>query len=92
MLHYKELSYQENIEDLKKFLSSETGLATVSTVQKDGRVLSSIVNCGVIAQLAIRIATGSQESSIHFQEKAMCLEVVKFIIHQLLIHLFFVVW
>ena len=37
-----------NIEDLKKFLSSETGLATVSTVQKDGRVLSSVVNCGVI--------------------------------------------
>ena len=37
-----------NIEDVKKFLSSETGLATVSTLQKDGRVLSSIVNCGVI--------------------------------------------
>ena len=37
-----------NIEEVKKFLSSETGLATVSTVQKDGRVLSSIVNCGVI--------------------------------------------
>ncbi len=37
-----------NIEEVRKFLSSETGLATVSTVQKDGRVLSSIVNCGVI--------------------------------------------
>ena len=37
-----------NIEDVRKFLSSETGLATVSTVQKDGRVLSSVVNCGVI--------------------------------------------
>ena len=37
-----------DIEDVKKFLSSETGLATVSTVQKDGRVLSSVVNCGVI--------------------------------------------
>ena len=37
-----------SIEEVRKFLSSETGLATVSTVQKDGRVLSSIVNCGVI--------------------------------------------
>ena len=37
-----------DIEDVKKFLSSENGLATVSTVQKDGRVLSSVVNCGVI--------------------------------------------
>ncbi len=37
-----------NMEEVRKFLSSETGLATVSTVQKDGRVLSSIVNCGVI--------------------------------------------
>ncbi len=36
------------LEDVRKFLSSETGLATISTVQNDGRVLSSIANCGII--------------------------------------------
>lgn len=35
-------------DDMKSFLASETGLATVSTTQADGRVLSSVVNCGVI--------------------------------------------
>ena len=42
------VSFMSNIEEVKKFLSSETGLAVVSTVQKDGSVLSSVVNCGVI--------------------------------------------
>lgn len=37
-----------DLDDVKKFLSDETGLATISTVQADGRVLSSIANCGVI--------------------------------------------
>lgn len=37
-----------DLNDVKTFLSSETGLATVSTTQADGRVLSSVVNCGVI--------------------------------------------
>lgn len=36
------------LEDVKRFLSDETGLATISTVQADGRVLSSIANCGVV--------------------------------------------
>lgn len=37
-----------NLEDVNSYLSEETGLATVSTTQADGRVLSSVVNCGVI--------------------------------------------
>ena len=37
-----------NLDDVRKFLADETGLATISTVQADGRVLSSIANCGVI--------------------------------------------
>ena len=36
------------LEDVRRFLATETGLATISTVQNDGRVLSSIANCGVI--------------------------------------------
>lgn len=37
-----------NLEDVETFLAEETGLATISTTQADGRVLSSIANCGVI--------------------------------------------
>jgi len=37
------------IEEVRSFLADEHGLATVSTTQADGRVLSSVVNCGVIA-------------------------------------------
>jgi PPOX class probable F420-dependent enzyme len=37
------------IEEVRSFLADEHGLATVSTVQADGRVLSSVVNCGVAA-------------------------------------------
>jgi len=37
-----------DLSDVRTFLAEETGLATVSTTQADGRVLSSIVNCGVI--------------------------------------------
>lgn len=41
----------ENMPDLKtarSFLAEEHGLAVVSTTQADGRVLSSVINCGVI--------------------------------------------
>ena len=37
------------LDDVNKYLSTETGLAVISTTQADGRVLSSLVNCGVIA-------------------------------------------
>jgi PPOX class probable F420-dependent enzyme len=37
-----------DIDDVHDFLSDEHGLAVVSTTQADGRVLSSVVNCGVI--------------------------------------------
>ena len=37
-----------DLDDVTRFLAEETGLATISTVQADGRVLSSIANCGVI--------------------------------------------
>lgn len=36
-----------DLNDVRSFLAAETGLATVSTTQADGRVLSSVVNCGV---------------------------------------------
>jgi len=36
------------LSEVEKFLADENGLATVSTTQADGRVLSSIVNCGVM--------------------------------------------
>ena len=36
------------IDDVKQYLSTDTGLAVISTTQADGRVLSSLVNCGVI--------------------------------------------
>jgi hypothetical protein len=37
-----------DIEDVRTFLATETGLATVSTTQADDRVLSSVTNCGMI--------------------------------------------
>ena len=36
------------LNNVRRFLADETGLATISTVQDDGRVLSSIANCGII--------------------------------------------
>ena len=38
-----------DINTVRTFLADETGLATISTTQKDGRVLSSVANCGVIS-------------------------------------------
>ena len=37
-----------DIEIFSNYLSEETGLATVSTTQADGRILSTVVNCGII--------------------------------------------
>ena len=37
-----------DIEIFSNYLSEETGLATVSTTQADGRILSTVVNCGMI--------------------------------------------
>ncbi len=37
-----------DLADVQRFLADDTGLATVSTVQANGDVLSSVVNCGVI--------------------------------------------
>lgn len=36
------------IEAVGAMLAEETGLAVISTTQSDGRVLSSVTNCGVI--------------------------------------------
>lgn len=36
-----------DLSDVRAFLADEHGLAVVSTVQADGRVLSSVVNCGI---------------------------------------------
>lgn len=37
------------LDEVRSFLADEHGLATVSTTQADGRVLSSVVNCGLMA-------------------------------------------
>jgi hypothetical protein len=37
-----------DLTDVKRYLADENGLATISTTQADGRVLSSVANCGVI--------------------------------------------
>ena len=37
-----------DLNGVRDFLAQETGLATVSTTQADGRVLSSVTNCGVV--------------------------------------------
>ena len=37
-----------DIEDVRSYLASDHGLAVVSTTQADGRVLSSVTNCGII--------------------------------------------
>ena len=37
-----------SIEDVTRKLSEESGLAVVSTTQRDGRILSSVTNCGVM--------------------------------------------
>ena len=45
-----------NLDDVKRYLADETGLATISTTQADGRVLSSIVgpvDGGVLDQLGV---------------------------------------
>lgn len=37
-----------DLDTVRAFLTDEHGLAVVSTTQSDGRVLSSVVNCGVV--------------------------------------------
>jgi len=37
-----------DVEEVRAYLAKENGLAIISTTQADERVLSSVVNCGVI--------------------------------------------
>lgn len=37
-----------DLDDVRRAIANEHGLATISTVQADGRVLSSIANCGLV--------------------------------------------
>jgi PPOX class probable F420-dependent enzyme len=46
-----------DLDDVRRFLTDEHGLAVVSTVQSDGRVLSSVVNAGVTLNPATGAAT-----------------------------------
>lgn len=46
-----------DLDDVRKFLADEHGLATVSTVQADGRVLSSVVNCCVVGHPVTNVAS-----------------------------------
>lgn len=41
-----------SLDTVRSFLTEEHGLAVVSTVQADGAVLSSVVNCGAIGHRA----------------------------------------
>lgn len=60
-----------DIEDVRAYLAKENGLVTVSTTQADGRVLSSVVNCGVIdhpvtgAPCAALVSSGSAARLAH---------------------------
>ena len=50
-----------DIEIFSNYLLEETGLATVSTTQADGRILSTVVNCGIIEHpLTGGITTGNK--------------------------------
>ena len=61
------------LDDVRKFLADETGLATISTTQQDGRVLSSIANCGVIAHPV----TGDESVALVSMGKAARLKHVR---------------
>ena len=37
------------LDDVKRYLADETGLATISTTQADGRVLSSIATAVLVS-------------------------------------------
>ncbi|MCP5028919.1 MAG: pyridoxamine 5'-phosphate oxidase [Actinomycetia bacterium] len=37
-----------DLDEVRDYLAAEHGLATVSTTQADARVLSSVINCGVM--------------------------------------------
>ena len=64
-----------DIDDVRTYLASETGLAVVSTTQADGRVLSSAVNCGVVAHpptgQPVVLATAGFETTIKMRCVAM---------------------
>lgn len=38
----------QTLSEVERFLADEHGLAVVSTTQADGRILSSVINCGVV--------------------------------------------
>lgn len=46
-----------DLRDVQHLLRSEHGLAVVSTVQRDGRVLSSVINCCVLDNPVTGIAS-----------------------------------
>ncbi len=37
-----------DIDDLRSFLATETGLVTITTIRRDGQPLSSVVNAGIV--------------------------------------------
>jgi len=58
-----------DIEIFSNYLSEETGLATISTSQVDGRVLSSVVNCGMIehpltGDVCVALVSGSKATRL----------------------------
>lgn len=61
------------LDDVRSFLAHEHGLAVVSTTQKNGRVLSSVINCGVMdhpvtgAPCAAFVAVGGSARLAHIR-------------------------
>lgn len=64
------------MDDVERFLADEHGLAVVSTASADGRVLSSVVNCGVMAhpangeQVVAFVSGGSAARLTHIRRGA----------------------
>ncbi len=46
-----------DLEEVRHFLADENGLAVLSTTQADGRVLSSVTNCGVVEHPVTAVAS-----------------------------------
>jgi hypothetical protein len=58
-----------NLDDVRNLLAQEHGLAVVSTAQTSGRILSSVVNCGVIedpvsGQMTLALVSGGSAARL----------------------------
>jgi PPOX class probable F420-dependent enzyme len=59
-----------DLDNVRSLLGKEHGLAVLSTTQADGRILSSVVNCGVIeepvsAELTVALVSGGHAARLN---------------------------